>query len=153
MCLPAVFYRVFLTGFAQKVLREGSDEFSGKFQTAFDPPHPLFFGKLYCNFSPKRPKKALYWGPKYAMFWIKNDPPRLWNFSENSSDLVAPPFPKCQLDSKFWHLRLFWWGLVWNLTLKTFWADPVKKTPCILRIILWGRLGELIVWERVAVVT
>ena len=27
-------------------------------------------------------------------FWIENDPPPLWNFSENSSDLVAPPFPK-----------------------------------------------------------
>ena len=27
-----------------------TDEFSEKFQTAFDPPPPLIFGKLYCNF-------------------------------------------------------------------------------------------------------
>ena len=27
-----------------------SDEFSEKFQTAFDPPSPLIFGKLYCIF-------------------------------------------------------------------------------------------------------
>ena len=26
-----------------------TDEFSEKFQTAFDPPHPLIFGKSYCN--------------------------------------------------------------------------------------------------------
>ena len=26
-----------------------SDEFSGKFQMAFDPPPPLIFRKLYCN--------------------------------------------------------------------------------------------------------
>ena len=24
--------------------------------------------------------------------WIENDPPPLWNFSKNSSDLVAGPF-------------------------------------------------------------
>ena len=27
-----------------------TDEFSEKFQTAFDPPPPLIFGKLCCNF-------------------------------------------------------------------------------------------------------
>ena len=27
-----------------------TDEFSEKFQTAFAPPPPLIFGKLYCNF-------------------------------------------------------------------------------------------------------
>ena len=31
-----------------------TDEFSGKFQTAFDLP-PLIFGKSYCNFFPKNP--------------------------------------------------------------------------------------------------
>ena len=33
--------------------------------------------------------------------------------------------------SKFWHLELFWWDLLCNLTLKTFRGAPVKKTPCI----------------------
>ena len=28
------------------------------------------------------------------IFFIENDPPPPWNFSENSSNLVAPPFPK-----------------------------------------------------------
>ena len=41
-----------------------SDEFSGKFQTAFA--SPLIFEKLYCNFFRRRPKKALYKGPKSA---------------------------------------------------------------------------------------
>ena len=27
-------------------------------------------------------------------FWSENDPPPLWNFSENSSDLVHPSLPK-----------------------------------------------------------
>ena len=37
-----------------------SDEFSKKFQTAFDPPPPLIFGKLYCNFYKGSSKKKLY---------------------------------------------------------------------------------------------
>ena len=36
-------------------------------------------------------------------FWIENDPlPPLWNFSENSSDLVAPPFPYA---ATHWHYK------------------------------------------------
>ena len=40
-------------------------------------------------------QKALFKVPKICNinFWIENDPPPLWSFSENSSDLVAPPFP------------------------------------------------------------
>ena len=41
-------------------------------------------------------KKALFKVPKIynINFWIENDPPPpLRNFSENSSDLVAPLFP------------------------------------------------------------
>ena len=41
-----------------------------------------------------RLQKALFKVPKIRniIFWIENGPPP-WNFSENSSDLVAPPFP------------------------------------------------------------
>ena len=41
-----------LCSFFIKFLRDGSksDEFSEIFQTAFNPPSPLIFGKSYCNF-------------------------------------------------------------------------------------------------------
>ena len=43
-------------------------------------------------------QKALFKVPKICNinFWIENDPPTpsLWHFYENSSDLVAGPFPK-----------------------------------------------------------
>ena len=35
---------------------------------------------------------------------------------------------KCQPVSKFWHLELFWWDLLCNLTLRTLRGVPVKKT-------------------------
>ena len=39
-------------------------------------------------------------------FWIENDPPPLWNFSENSSDLVAPTFPNTERKRfKMWIMR------------------------------------------------
>ena len=40
-------------------------------------------------------QKAVFKVPKICniTFWIENAPP-LWNFSENSSDLLARPFPK-----------------------------------------------------------
>ena len=40
-------------------------------------------------------QKALFKVPKICNinFWIENEPPPLQNFSENSSDLVAPHFP------------------------------------------------------------
>ena len=42
-------------------------------------------------------RKALFKVPKTCNinFWIESNPPPtpLWNFSENSSDLAAPPFP------------------------------------------------------------
>ena len=82
----------FGTGHASKL-----DEFSEKFQTAFDPPPPpllhIILGKLYCNFFRKTSKKSPLERFKICKinFWIENDPPapHLWNFSENSSDLVA----------------------------------------------------------------
>ena len=53
-----------------------TDEFSEKFQTAFDPPS-LIFGKLYCNFFKLKPEKtplyqfhgqiALLKGPNFAI--------------------------------------------------------------------------------------
>ena len=55
------------------------DQFSEKFQTAFDlAPSALIFGKLCCNFFRKRPK-ILYKGPKYAtyIFGLKMPPPPL----------------------------------------------------------------------------
>ena len=38
---------------------------------------------------------ALFKVPKICNinFWIENEPSPLWNFSKNSSDLVAGPFP------------------------------------------------------------
>ena len=51
---------------------------------------------LLCKF---HTQKALFKVPKICIinFWIENDPtPPNWNFSENSSDLVAPPFPNRQ---------------------------------------------------------
>ena len=80
-------------------LRDGSgyqnggiipQEFSEKFQTAFDPP-PLIFVKLsYKLFSSeKSEKKALYKKICNVIFWFENDlHPPPWKFSENSSVLV-----------------------------------------------------------------
>ena len=34
--------------------------------------------------------------------------------------------------SKFWHLELFWWDLLCNLTLRTFRGGPVKTRPSAL---------------------
>ena len=42
-------------------------------------------------------QKALFKVPKICniIFWIEKDPlPPLWNFTENSSDVAAPPFAK-----------------------------------------------------------
>ena len=69
------------------------DEFSEKFQTAFDPT-PLIFGKLYCIFFPKKPwlKSKIC----NIIFWIENGlHPTLWNLSINSSVLV--PWPSLSL--------------------------------------------------------
>ena len=41
--------------------------------------------------------------------------------------MVPPKSSECQLVSKFWDLELFWRDLLCNLTLITFWAEPVKK--------------------------
>ena len=52
-----------------------TDEFSEKFQTAFDPP-PLIFGKLCCNFFLKFMTKVSSIMAKICNinFWIENDP-------------------------------------------------------------------------------
>ena len=48
------------------------EEFSGKFQTAYDPPSLQFLSE-----KPSLKIKALYKGPESAIqfFWIENDPP------------------------------------------------------------------------------
>ena len=38
---------------------------------------------------------------------------------------------KCQTLTKFWHLELFWWDLLCNLTLSHFLGRTSKKTPSI----------------------
>ena len=43
-----------------------------------------------------------------------------------------PKNSKCQPVSKFWHLELFWWDLLCNLTLRTFRGAPVKKNTLYL---------------------
>ena len=52
-----------------------TDEFSEKFQTAFDPP-PLIFGKLCCKFFPKFMTEVSSVMAKICNinFWIENDP-------------------------------------------------------------------------------
>ena len=60
-----------------------TDEFSEKFQTAFDA--PLIFGKSCCNFSEKPCLKVQN---AIRIFGLKMTP-LSWNFSENSSFLVA----------------------------------------------------------------
>ena len=47
---------------------------------------------LFYNFMLKKP--CLKVQILQYKFWIKNDPPPFWNFSENSSVLVAPTVPK-----------------------------------------------------------
>ena len=42
-------------------------------------------------------------------------------------DWFSPKNSKCQPVSKFWHLVLFWWDLLCNLTLRTFRGGPVKN--------------------------
>ena len=52
-------------------------------------------------------QKANYLVPKICNidFWIENDTPSPpWNFSENSSNLVAPPFPYCQIENFFYNV-------------------------------------------------
>ena len=54
-----------------------TDEFSEKFQTAFDP--PLILGKSYCNFFPEFMTKVPFIMAKICniIFLIENDPPPL----------------------------------------------------------------------------
>ena len=49
----------------------------------------------YSSFYQFHAQKALFKVPKICNinFWIENDPPPLWNFSEYSSALAAPPVP------------------------------------------------------------
>ena len=42
-------------------------------------------------------------------------------------DCRPPRSSKCQPVRKFWHLELFWWDLLWNLTLRTFRGAAVTK--------------------------
>ena len=44
--------------------------------------------------------------------------------------------------SKFWHLELFWWDLLCNLTLKTFRGVPVKKITLYVKVA--GKHGNVI---------
>ena len=74
-----------------------TDEFSEKFQTAFDPPPPTHFQKVILQFFPKFMTEVSSIMAKVCniIFWIENaPPPPLWNFSENSSVLVAVRFPQ-----------------------------------------------------------
>ena len=73
-----------------------TDEFSEKFQTAFVPPPRLIFGKSYCGFFQEYMTEELFIMAKICNinFWIGNDPPPFWNFSEKTSVLVGPSVPK-----------------------------------------------------------
>ena len=56
-------------------------------------------------------QKAWFRAPKICNvnFLIENDPPPLWHFSKNSSDLVPPPFPysySCLLSTDRSHLYI-----------------------------------------------
>ena len=59
---------------------------------------------------------------------------KLWKYVDHwqSFNWDLPKNHKFLLVSKFWHLELFWWDLLCNLTLRTFRGVPVKKnTSCI----------------------
>ena len=59
------------------------------------PRPPLIFGNLCCNFFLKFMTEVSSIMAKICNinFWIENDPPPLWNFSENSSVLEGVGFP------------------------------------------------------------
>ena len=44
-------------------------------------------------------------------------------------DCRPPRSSKCQPVRKFWHLELFWWDLLWNLT-QLWEGRQSQKTPC-----------------------
>ena len=63
---------------------------------------PLVFGKLHCRFFPEFMTKVPFIMAKICniIFWIGNDPPPFWNFSENSSVLIGQPVPYGKLKGK-----------------------------------------------------
>ena len=63
-------------------------------------PPPLIFGKLCCKYFHKTSEKSPFIKVQTLQYKFLDWkwPPPLWNFSENSSNLVAPPFPyKCTI--------------------------------------------------------
>ena len=70
--------------------------FSEKFQMAFDPPPPPRFRKIILQiFSRIHDQSTVYNGKNLQHKFLdwKWHPSLLWNFSKNSSDLLAGPFP------------------------------------------------------------
>ena len=88
------------------------------------------------------------WMEGYCVFIVRITlkPARGTGLGKNKMVLIRLPFilqgvffnwcpPKNHkffLVSKFWHLELFWWDLLCNLTLTTFRGALIKKTPCKL---------------------
>ena len=105
----------------------GKDGATNPFRTAFDPP-PSFFGKLNCKIF----RKNLYKGPKSPLqiFGLKMTIP-LWNFSENSYDLVAPPFPYGALTTLHRHISKSKPPVFWHrpCRLKVWEADVRLSAP------------------------
>ena len=62
---------------------------------------------------------------------------KFWTFSVMSYRVFfywsAQKTTKCQTLRKFWHLELFRWDFLCNLTLRTFRGGPVKKPPYRLK--------------------
>ena len=58
-----------------------------------------------------------------------------------------PKSSKCQPVSKSWHLELFWWDLLCNLTLRTFRGHQLEKTPCIQQVTYKVQLERHCLWS------
>ena len=98
---------------------------------------------------------------KYSIWWLSVRPlgnsvhrgvfpytlPReqevYWIIQGVFSHWYPPKNSKCQLVSKFWHLELFWWDLLCNLTLRTFRGVPVKKNTLYIYASLFEQLVDL----------
>ena len=92
----------------------------GKIPNGLRPP-PHFRKIMLQFFFGKRPEIC------NIIFFLKMTPLCLWNFSENSSDLVAPPFPK----------RIQFW---WSMFIVLLWRScPILQNARLILVLVWKR--------------
>ena len=85
-------------------------------------------------------EKISLWLPQIQLFFMQSAL-RCWYHEKNVFtgclfNFSAIKRTKRQtIPRKFWHFsELFWWDLLWNVTLGPFWDGTVKKTILYLRI-------------------